>query len=74
MCDGETRCNDGSDENLNCSRPCSVDEFTCTKTKRCIQRRYMCDGDNDCGDGSDEAEENGCVGRPCRKGEFRYVE
>ena len=41
-------------------RPCTADEFTCTKSRQCVAPAKLCDGHSDCIDGSDESE-GACV-------------
>lgn len=33
---------------------CSMDEFLCESSKKCILSDWVCDGDRDCDDGFDE--------------------
>ncbi|XP_056289033.1 low-density lipoprotein receptor-related protein 1B-like [Pseudoliparis swirei] len=53
VCDGETDCQDGSDEE-ECASECKADEFRCAHGKRCIPSEQVCDGQSDCQDRSDE--------------------
>lgn len=34
---------------------CKKDEFSCSRSRRCIPARFLCNGVDDCSDGSDEA-------------------
>ncbi|XP_077313881.1 sortilin-related receptor [Lithobates pipiens] len=63
VCDGETQCRDGSDEDpayAGCSRgpefkkSCDPQSFSCLNGV-CISLEWKCDGMDDCGDYSDEA-------------------
>ncbi|KAL7843726.1 hypothetical protein AOLI_G00252380 [Acnodon oligacanthus] len=36
--------------------PCSVHQFHCKNSRRCINNKWKCDGEDDCGDLSDEEE------------------
>ncbi|XP_054468644.1 low-density lipoprotein receptor-related protein 2-like [Anoplopoma fimbria] len=53
VCDGESDCHDGSDEE-GCAAQCKAGEFRCAHGKRCIPSEQVCDGQNDCQDRSDE--------------------
>ncbi|XP_061527123.1 LOW QUALITY PROTEIN: very low-density lipoprotein receptor [Phycodurus eques] len=53
VCDGETDCNDGSDEE-ECLSTCEEDQFQCAHGKKCIEKNQVCDGVPQCQDRSDE--------------------
>ncbi|TKS84303.1 Low-density lipoprotein receptor-related protein 4 [Collichthys lucidus] len=53
VCDGESDCQDGSDEE-GCASECKPAEFQCAHGSRCIPKEQVCDGQNDCQDRSDE--------------------
>ncbi|XP_069124568.1 very low-density lipoprotein receptor-like isoform X1 [Argopecten irradians] len=53
VCDGETDCRTGEDED-NCKHRCQVSEFRCQSDNACITKHWVCDGKYDCYDGSDE--------------------
>ncbi|XP_028312744.1 low-density lipoprotein receptor-related protein 1 [Gouania willdenowi] len=55
VCDGETDCKDGSDED-ECDTRCEKDQFQCAHGKKCIAQSKACDGLPQCQDGSDELE------------------
>ena len=58
LCNGETDCDDGSDElNAIC---CTDSSFKCQASGRCISSKYKCDGVSDC---DDESDEQNCPGR-----------
>ncbi|KAL3869760.1 hypothetical protein ACJMK2_042399 [Sinanodonta woodiana] len=58
-CDGDTECNDGSDEQ-NCDT-CQEDQFKCETFPKCISQKWRCDDQSDCPDHSDEV---GCGKSP----------
>ncbi|KAF7489353.1 hypothetical protein SSS_07649 [Sarcoptes scabiei] len=66
VCDGDNDCLDGSDEQQNCTQPCSSRDFKCA-SGRCVPMGFKCDKDNDCGDFSDEI---GCANITCSANEF----
>ncbi|XP_072174592.1 basement membrane-specific heparan sulfate proteoglycan core protein-like [Diadema setosum] len=73
LCDGETDCEDGSDEYGCAIHKCEPNEFRCAN-QLCVQKIWRCDGDDDCGDGSDERDCPTAVpGSPCRASEFECV-
>uniref|UniRef100_A0A1A8PVW5 Low density lipoprotein receptor-related protein 1 n=4 Tax=Nothobranchius TaxID=28779 RepID=A0A1A8PVW5_9TELE len=49
---------------------CSMDEFRCKDSGRCIPSLWKCDGESDCGDDSDEPKEE-CDERTCEPYQFR---
>ncbi|XP_031711305.1 low-density lipoprotein receptor-related protein 2-like [Anarrhichthys ocellatus] len=53
VCDGETDCMDGSDEQ-GCRETCQRGEFQCSHGKMCIPEAEVCDGRWQCRDQSDE--------------------
>ena len=57
VCDGDSDCEDNSDEE-NCeSLVCKPPSHTCVNnTSICLPPEKLCDGSDDCGDGSDEGE------------------
>uniref|UniRef100_A0A8B9N6U5 LDL receptor related protein 1 n=1 Tax=Accipiter nisus TaxID=211598 RepID=A0A8B9N6U5_9AVES len=57
VCDGDSDCEDNSDEE-NCeSLVCKPPSHTCANnTSICLPPEKLCDGSDDCGDGSDEGE------------------
>ncbi|XP_038571501.1 low-density lipoprotein receptor-related protein 8-like isoform X2 [Micropterus salmoides] len=59
VCDGQTDCEDGSDEH-SCGHLCKKDEFAC-RSRRCISLHFLCNGVDNCGDGSDEASCQNCT-------------
>ena len=76
VCDGDSDCVDGADEDKtkiqNCTvtlEECTGDQFKCDNG-RCINSLWKCDHDNDCGDGSDEAKDCKDKYRKCNDTEF----
>lgn len=57
VCDGDSDCEDNSDEE-NCeSLACRPPSHPCANnTSVCLPLDKLCDGNDDCGDGSDEGE------------------
>lgn len=66
VCDGDSDCEDNSDEE-NCeSLVCKPPSHTCANnTSICLPPEKLCDGSDDCGDGSDEGELCGELGMGC---------
>lgn len=66
VCDGDSDCEDNSDEE-NCeSLVCKPPSHTCANnTSICLPPEKLCDGSDDCGDGSDEGELCGELGPGC---------
>jgi hypothetical protein len=53
VCDGIIDCRDGIDEQCAQQNPlitCSIDEYHCRITNRCIPKAWRCNGINDCQD------------------------
>ncbi|XP_058266507.1 basement membrane-specific heparan sulfate proteoglycan core protein-like isoform X2 [Hemibagrus wyckioides] len=74
VCDGDTDCSDGSDEQkCGTPSPCEPNEFKC-RNGRCALKLWRCDGDNDCHDNSDEID---CPGKKpgevCAPEQFRCL-
>lgn len=53
MCDGDSDCEDDSDERDCPDLSCRVDQFRCSNGD-CIVKEWKCDGRRDCDDASDE--------------------
>ena len=61
ICDGNTHCDDLSDEDPSLCDNCSADNlFRCADGERCIATDQVCDGSLDCRDLSDEVDCNHC--------------
>lgn len=56
VCDNTADCLDGSDEALNCTKVCRINEFKCYNGQ-CIAAHLKCDGNHNC---NDESDENDC--------------
>lgn len=57
VCDGDSDCEDNSDEEDCESLACRPPSHTCANsTSVCLPPNKLCDGNDDCGDGSDEGE------------------
>uniref|UniRef100_A0A2C9LHS5 LNR domain-containing protein n=1 Tax=Biomphalaria glabrata TaxID=6526 RepID=A0A2C9LHS5_BIOGL len=66
VCDTDSDCSDGLDEQQNCPTDCTGhNQFKCPD--KCISSFYTCDASNDCSDGSDE---KNCSGS-CRGSDFK---
>lgn len=54
VCDGNSQCQDGSDE-VSCCAASSDSMFQCTTSAQCVAATAVCDGWSNCPDGSDES-------------------
>lgn len=61
VCDGDTDCSDGTDEDPKyCqNQTCNPTQFTCLKSSRCIPAAWRCDYSIDCGP-EDDSDEQSC--------------
>ncbi|KAI3355049.1 hypothetical protein L3Q82_017927, partial [Scortum barcoo] len=57
LCDGETDCLDGSDEQQ-CTTPCGPGQVPCLQGNQCVDYQHLCDGTPHCRDASDESIDN----------------
>ncbi|XP_051897849.1 low density lipoprotein receptor a isoform X1 [Pristis pectinata] len=71
LCDGQSECEDGSDESFETckNKTCGALEFSCGgRVNKCIPASWRCDSEADCENKSDE--EN-CPARICKDNEFQ---
>ncbi|RVE41824.1 hypothetical protein evm_013527 [Chilo suppressalis] len=74
VCDGDTDCPDGSDEDSSPDGPCAnvtcdTEHFMQCDKHRCIPKSWVCDGTKDCTDGWDESRA-ACARAQCGADQF----